>query len=434
MFNITTMKAALIGAIGLRNSDDPAFQDLLSTLSDSDTGMYWNDYHPLVTFENLYAICPNYDGYNITAWSAATTYAEADLAKKGGNVFVSTAAGNKNHDPASDSGAWWKLPINNWLTQKINASVSKVLNRMFTNKKLMGSTKTLLDNVQLFGGAGRLQDLVTANGRFVGLEITPKQINNIQLIIDYIGLQFTQVQTDLTIYLFHSSRPAAITSLAITTATANRFQWTTAIVDAVNNFTLNYVDLANSIDAGGSYYLGYFEDDISGSAIKKRYQFGAPPCYGCNGVDTGLYNLWNKFFDVRPFAVAAADLDGTNLWDISKMGYFLTTNFGINLSVSARVDVTEMLVSNKTVFTDALGYQFAVDMLNEFIYNPNSRLNREGDNAQRNAVLYELNNPNDESTLVKRLDNAIKGLDFDFSNISQALPSDKPQRLRMGSM
>jgi len=434
MFTIATMKTALVGAIGLRNSDDPAFYDLLSTLSDSDTEMYWNDYHPLITFENLYAVCPNYDAFSITAWDAGTTYAEADLSKKSSNVFASVKKDNKNHDPTTDDGTWWKLPINNWLTQKINASISKVLNHMFTNKKLMESTKTLLDNVQLFGGAGRIQDVITANSRFVGLEITPKQINNIQLIIDYIGLQFTEAQTDLTIYLFHSSRPAAITSLAITTTTAKKFEWTTAIVDSVNNFTLNYVDLANDIDAGGSYYLGYFEDDISGSAIKKRYQFGSPPCYGCNGVDMGLYNLWNKFFDVRPFAVASGDLDGTNLWDITKMGYFYTTNFGINLSMSAKVDVTEILVSNKAVFTDALGYQFAVDMLNEFIYNPNSRLNRDSDNAQRNAVLYELNNPNDESTIMKRLDNAIKALDFDFSNISQALPSDKPQRLRMGSI
>jgi len=433
MFNIATMKTALFGAIGLRNSDDPAFEDILSTITASSTGMYWNDYHPLITFENLYAVCPNYDGYNISAWAEATTYAEAAMVKDDGTVYISTAKDNKSHDPDGDDDTWWKLPINNWLTQKINAAISKVLNRMFTDKKLQEATKSLLENIQLFDGSGCLADVITGNSRFVGLEIIPKRINNIQLIINYIGLQFTETQTDLTIYLFHSSRPAAVATIDITTTTAKRFAWTTAVEDGVNAFTLNYVDLANDIDSGGSYYLGYFEDDISGQAIKKRYQFAGPPCAGCNGVDLGLYNLWNRFFDVRPFAVASGDLDGTNLWDISKMGYLMTTNFGINLSVSAKTDVTEMLSANTTVFTDALGYQFAIDMLNEFIYNPNSRLNRDNDNSQRSAVLYELNNPNDESTLYKRLEKAINALSFDFSKVSQVLPS-RGRKMKMGSM
>lgn len=429
MFNIATMKTALVGAIGIRDSVDPAFKDLLATLTDSDTGMYWNDYHPLVTFENLNAIAENYDGYSVLDWVDDNAYSAGELAKKDGITYISTAAANTGHDPDGDDGTWWKLPLNNWLTQKIDAAISKVLNRVFTNKKMMESTKTLLENVQLFDGAGRLQDTIVANSRFVGLQITPKRANNIQLIIDFIGLQFTQINTGLTIYLFHSSNPTAIVTQAITTTAANKFHWQTGV-----NFTLNYVDHANNIDSGGNYYLGYFEDDITGSAIKKRHQFADPPCGGCNNADLGLYNLWNKFFDVRPIEVANGDLNGTSLWDISKTGYQLASNFGINLSVSAKTDVTEMLSSNKAAFTDALGYQFAVDMLNEFIYNANSRLNRSGDNAQKNSVMYELNNPNDDNTLVKRLNDAIEGLSFDFSKISQVLPADIKKRIRIGAM
>jgi len=429
MFNIATMKTALFGAIGLRNSTDPAFKNLVSTLTDSDTGMYWNDYHPLITFENLYAIEPNYDGYSISAWLVGTTYALADLVKKDEIVYVSTQAANIGNDPDGDDGTWWKIPMNDWLTEKINAAISKVLNRVFTSKKIMESTKTFLENVQLFDGAGRFQDIIVANGRFVGLEITPKRANNIQLIIDYIGLQFNEIQTNLTLYLFHSSNPTAVVTQNITTAAANKFHW-----QAATGFTMNYVDHANNIDSGGSYYLGYFEDDITGAAIKKRHQFNDPPCNGCSNADWMLYNLWNKYFDVRPIEVASGDLNSTSLWDISKTGYQLTNNFGINLSISAKSEVSEMLVSNKAVFTDALGYQFAMDMLNEFIYNPNSRLNREGDNAQRQSVLYELNNPNDEAMLASRLEKAFEGLSFDLSRISQVLPKDLKKRMKIGSM
>lgn len=429
MFNIASMKTALVGAIGLRNSDDPAFANLISTLIDSDTGMYWNDYHPLITFENLYAIAPNFDGYNVTAYAAGTTYAINELVKVSGVVYRSVQGSNTGNNPATDDGTWWELPMNDWLTNKINASISKVLNKLFTNKKLTESTKTFLENVQLFEGAGSLADTITASGRFVGLQISPKKINNIQIVVDYIGLQFNQIQTGLTIYLFHSGNPTAITSQAITTAAANRFHW-----QAATGFTLNYVNYVNHIDSGGDFFIGYFEDDITGSAIKKRHQFADPPCGGCSESDWNLYNLWNKFFDVWPFEVASGNLNGTSLWDISKNGYSFTNNFGLNLSISVKSDVTDMLVSNKSAFTDALGYQFAFDMLNEFIYNPNSRLNREGDNAQLKTVLYELNNPNDEATLVKRLNDALKGLSFDFSRVSQVMPHDRRPRMRIGSM
>jgi len=416
MFNIGTMKTALFGQIGFRDSDDPCFQSLATALTDSVTGMYFEDYNPLITRENLEAIAPNYDGFNITDWATETTYQIGDLAENDDVTWKSLSI-NTATEPSEDDGTNWKLPINDWLTQKENAAIAKVLNRVFTNKKIAESSKTLIENVQLFDGAGRFQDTITAAGRFVGLEITPKKINNIALILDYIGLQFTEINTELTIYVFHSSRSAAIDTQDITTLAANSFHWQAGTIDP-----LDYVDYTSHIDSGGRFYVGYFEDDISGSAINKEDQF-------CDGGD----NLWNKFFDVRAIEVSSDDLNGTALWDLSKTGYQTNTNFGMNLSVSVKTDVTDILKSNKTVFTDALGYQFAYDMLKEMLALPPARLNRLGDNAQNRAAFF-IQELNEDDTLKRRLDDAIEGLTFDLSQLSQVLPKDTPQRLRIGAI
>lgn len=426
MFNIATLKTALFGQIAFRNSDDPCFKSLASALTTSATGSYYSDYHPLVTIENLVSVSPNYDGYSVNDWLIGTTYGLGDLVKSSGITYESVQAANTGH--AVTDADWWKLPVNDWLTQKVEASIMKMLVNISNHKKIMESTKTLLENVQLFDGAGRMQAVITPNSRFVGLEITPKLINNITLVLDYIGLQFTQKQTDLTIYLFHSSQLSAINTQLITTAAATSFDWT-----AGSSMNLDYVNYSNNIDSGGRYYIGYFEDDISGNAIKKRHQFSDPPCGGCNDRDFSLYNLWNEFFEVRAIEVANSDLNGTDLWDISKTGYQAATNFGMNLSVSVKTDVTDLLVSNKGVFTNALGYQFAYDMLQEMLNTPQARLNRKGDNTLEKAM-FGIQEINDKDSLKKSLDESMAALMFDTSRLTQVLPNDRKPRMKLGTI
>ena len=428
MFNKSSVRSGLFGLLGFRDTDDPDHGDLLSTLTASSSGQYYSDYHPLITFDNLYSIAPNYDGYNYDTFSATATYATGDFAKYPDDASAVAYEAIKTVPTGQEppNTTYWKLPINDWLTQKVEASINKVVNQVFVNKSLMQSTKTFIENVQLFDGAGRMQDSITARSRFVGLRIRPKKINNIAIVLDYIGLQFTEAQTDLTFYLFHSSRYAPVATATFTTTTAYSFDW-----QAATSFgTLSYVDYSNNIDSGGDYFLGYFEDDISGSAIKKQHQFSGPPCGGCNNRDLNCYNQWSKYVEIQPIEVSSGNINGTNIWDLGTTGYPLSSNFGINLSLSAKFDITDLLLSNKTLFVDALGFQFAYDMLQEFVYNSNSRLNQKGDNAQKQSVLYDLNG---EDSIRSKLENQVKALGFDLSKISQALPRDSKQRMRFGA-
>ncbi len=78
MFNVNTIKTAFSGMIGLRNTNDPDYP--ISTLTGASEYVYFNDYHPLITFENLYSIAPNYDAFDYSTWTA-TGYSTGSYVK-----------------------------------------------------------------------------------------------------------------------------------------------------------------------------------------------------------------------------------------------------------------------------------------------------------------------------------------------------------------
>ena len=419
MFNISTAKTALFGMIGLRDTADPDYP--VNTLTGATQSVYFDDYHPLVMYDNLFEVSPNYDGMGYDTWTA-TAYDSGDyviydnIAYKGQRAMV---AG----DVPSMTSTGWQTPVKDWITDKQNASINKLCNQLFTNKKLNEATKTFLDSVQVVDGAGRLEDTITASGRFVGFEINLMRTNNIKAVINYLGLQFSSVQTDLTIYLYHSSQKAAVGTWKLSSASASSFDWISATDPTTGSNEMHYVNYSNNIDSGGSFYLGYFEDDITGSAIEKDV--------GCNCENTVI--KWSKWAKIRPIAVASGDLDGANIFDIDAIGYG-SSNYGLNFSFSVESDITEMIVNKKALFVNALGYQFASDMLQEMIYNPNSRINKKQDTATRNAVLFEWSAPDNQNSIKKQLKEATDALGFDLSRISQVLPEQGKWKIKSGAM
>ena len=422
MFNISTLKTALFGTIGLKDTSDPGYP--VSTLTGASESVYFDDYHPLITFNNLYGIAPNYDSMDHDVWTA-TGYA-ADSYVKYDNVVYKAQRVMLTGDVPSLTSTAWQTPMKDWITEKQYASINKLCNQIFTNKKLNETTKTFLDSVQVVDGAARLEDTVTAASRFVGFEINLKRANNIKAVINWIGLQFTEAQTDLDVYLYHSSQNTAVGHWQLSSAAAESFDWRDASSPTAGTNALYYVNYASNIDSGGMYYLGYYEDDIDGSAISKHV--------GCDCSYPNAVVKWSQWATIKPIAVASGDLDGTNLFDIDAIGYG-STNYGLNFSFSIDSDITEMLVSKKSLFVNALGYQFANDMLQEMIYNPNSRINKKQDTATRNAVLYEWSAPDNQNSIKQQLKDAIDALGFDLSRISQVLPDNNGRRkLRTGAM
>lgn len=430
MVNIATLKTSLAGLIGFRDSRDATVAKIDTTLTASSSGQYWEDFHSLLTTDNLYYSSPNFEGMNYSAYSSIATYGLGDKVMNSNIAWQSLQAGNKAHTPAV--GAWWETCFSAWVREKTNASIAKLFNRIVTDKKLSGSSKSIFDSLHLFEGDGKLSDTITKSSRLVGFAINPLRTNNISIVLNQIGIQFSAAQT-ITIYLWHSSRKVAVTSQSITTTGTNYFNWA-----SLTSFVLDYVNYASDIDAGGTWYLGYFESSLTGNAINKAYDFYAGPCVGCSGGQGNVtkYNLWSQYVRIMPFYVTNANLDSTNLPALENINYDETTNFGLNLAITVKPDITELITSNTHLLTYPLGMQFAKDMLEWMAYNPAVRVNPNAVNVTQNVLLYELSGSKDTNRkgVIKECDDAVNALAVDLSNLSVALPENKPSGIRIGAI
>lgn len=427
MFNISTLKSSLIGLIGFRDSADDSIAKIDTNLLTSSSGQYWDDFHPLLLTDSLYYASPNFEGMNYTTYSGATA-ADGDKVIYSGIAWESMVGSNT---ATPSVGTLWETCFSLWLRDKTNSSVAKLFNKLQTNKKLSGSTKSIFDNLLLFEGDGKLSDTIAKSNRLVGLAISPKRINNIQVIIKQLGLQFSVAQTNLPIYLWHSSRKEYVTVQNVTTTGTNRFNW-----QAMSNFIMDFVNYTNDIDSGGTWYVGYFESAISGNAVNKAYDFYAGPCAGCSNQQSNItkYNLWSKYVSIMPFYVSSGNIDGTNLPALENIEYDETTNFGLNLSLTVKPDLTELIIDNLSLITYPLGLQFACDMLEWMLFNPAVRVNPTRINASKDVIMYELTGDTETKGKRKELEESIEALAFDLSNLSAALPANKPSKITYGTI
>jgi len=433
MYDVSKIQDGFSGKIGWRQPIDNDFPQLTPVVTASESGLYFNDYHPLISFENIDASGPDFDNSNLTLYSALTNYGIGAKVKSATFAYVSLVAGNLGHTPAS-SPTYWRPCNETYLLSIQNQAILKVLQGVINNKKLAQASKGIFENLRIFEGAGKKTNTVIKQSRFVGFEITMKKFDNLQARIDYIGLQFSQAQIDKYIYLFHSSKIDAIASIKFSTTVPDSFEW-----KAVTTFMLNYVNfdqatIGNQTDAGGSFYLGYFEDDITGQAISKDIDLSKRPCDGCIMETYNLYswNQWTKYLRIRPFTVESVDLNGIQLWDVEKNEYPRYGNFGLNLSITVKPELTDFILRNRAIFYDAWIKQVTVDLLN--MLRTSIRNNAISELAKANILLDLKGDSNRQETgLEFELQQAIKAIEIDISGLdSPALDQYKksPVRLR----
>jgi len=374
MFDPTTIQNCMVSLLGWRNDANPSVPQITDpNLLQSDSGLIYNDFHSLLTIENI-----------------------------------------TNTTPEGKT-------IDNYLNEKVASGINKALTKVVIEKKLNESTKTLLNSSKLFDGIGRFQDTIISNGSFVGVELEIFPSYGTKVFIDKIGLQFTQAQTNLPIYIFHTSQIDPIQTVSATTTKAQSLEWLTL------SETIDLSYLSEEYDSGGYFYIGYFQDDITGQAIKKDFNWMQGPCNTCRGGANAM-KVWNErlnFVRIVPIEVSNSDLNGTQMFDYTKRGYVPTNNFGMNFGVTVQCDISQYLCEQKFVLSDLIGKQVAVDILNDMKHS--TRLNRLA-NVSQNMIIRDLEGDTEtnEPGLAIRLSNSIKAVDFDFSKIdSPCLPCNK---------
>lgn len=413
MYNVSTVQQGLKNVVGFRQPTDPGMKKIDSDLVTSSSGLYFQDVHALIKLETLHSVKPNFEEYVFNPYNVSTTYAIGDYVSSGTDVYKSLVSSNIGN--AVSSNAHWKLTdlFSEWLTDLKLSGINKVIAKTIEAKKLRKEVKTIFENLDLYQGWGRTDNLEIKTGRFIFFQIEVKHAHNLTVSIDSVSTQLSQVQGDLDIYVYNEKN---YTPEIITVTLTKQYSFEKTTTSIVLQPGLNYV--------------GYYEDDLVGQAIKKLdYAWNSAPCGSCSTYNPNAYKNWSKYVKVSPGYVAASNVDGDkNIWDLTKNVYDYNNNFGLNFGLSVRCDLSNFIVENKNMFANAIALQVAVDVMQEI---GNSIRNNSITEQTRKLALFALDNRENGSIgLAKQLEKSINALDFDMSSLGECLPCKEARGIR----
>lgn len=428
MYKVSEIQEGLLHEIGFRQNHDTAAYTIADSLLQSDSGLYFQDAHPLLTLDNLVSIAPDFNGITYDAWVGGVTptqYYQYDrVTYNTKNYRAKTNNINKQPDVSPDD--WERFDeFSEWLEDKIKGSIIRSIQKYLNERKVIKTARSIFENKQIFNGAGSLNELINNEGNWAVFEIVPKRYNGVNVKINKIGFQSNSAET-FDVYLFHSSSKEYIKKQSITVGNAYTFEW-----NVVTDWELKYVDTTN---AGGSWFIAYNQNDLTGKAINTIRDWSKKPC-NCNRADYNLYNLWSRYLNVNPMRVPYID---ENLWDIEDNIYLTDTNFGLNLDISVYCDYTDVIIEQKDLFKDLIYYGFAMDMMREFAYNPNVNINRNQKNALPSVekILYEIEGDSrgKEGGLLRDFRLAMDAIKLDFNGITAMCDPCRKTGVRYGSI
>lgn len=319
--------AAFDGILAWRANYDSSGAWQLTDHNTSSAGLFYNDQHALLSFDNLVAVCPEFDVTEDNQSAANTKFT-----------------------------AWVKEITDSGIIEAV---------RLWVNRKSeLKTANKVLEQSQLFHTSGRLSRLDTNNGHLVGLAFTPRKSLNVKTEIQRVGFMFDTPQ-DFTLYLFKSDKKVADQSQAISYSTGETAQWE---------------ELGWVMDGEGSYFLCYDQDEITGASVNQVQEYSA----GQPGIS---YYPNGKFYQATAFSFT--DFNNV-LWDVSQNRYSSATNYGLNAELNVRCDYTDFIVNNASAFNDLVLKTVAIRFMEVLSYNAQARTNRNVLNYNHEQIQYAL--------------------------------------------
>ena len=385
MYRAGKIKETFLHLLGWRQHYNEAELKISEELTKSETGQYYQDMHPLLTLENIRSIAPEF----------------------------------------SEEKEQQEAMFSQWLKTKTEAGILKAIESYYSVQLADKTIKNLLESKVLFEGAGRINDVVRPTNSLAGFEIIPIRADGVTLKIEKIGLQFNQ-NGNFNLYLMHSSSTEPIKTIEVEYTKNGGIQW-------IEEADLYLPYISENTDAGGSWFLCYNQKELPEGmkAIEKNRDWSKEPCRSCSNSDYVSWQAWSKYLEVHPFKVPAPE--EVKMWDISDNIYTYTTNYGLNLKVTMECDLTDIIVEQRKSFQNVIGLQVAADMIREFAYNPNFRINRMQQNFSRNELLYELDGDSQgykKSGILYRLEKAMEALRIDTTGINRVCMPCKSEGIR----
>ena len=431
MVRATDIQEKLLHLIGWEQNYDTSDLKISDALTVSESGIYFQQIHPLLTLQNMSCVAPDFKNTTYNEYNSEVEYSKGNTVKYEETLYKALQK-SQGKQPDIEPEYWAETnPFSEWLEGKTKASIQKAITRFCNEKVAQGTYKTLCENRTLFDGTGRIVDTVKNKKNLVGFEIIPIRAKGVTTKINKIGLQFTE-PGEYTLYLMHSSMDAPVKIIKLNKIRKNSIEWFT-----LNDIYLPYQSADN--DAGGSWYLCYFQSELpkGSQAIRKDKDWSKGPCGSCSRNELIAWQAWSKYIEVHPFYVNEELVNAVNfnddfnddfakcpihMWDAECNQYTYDNNYGINLEITVSCDITDFIIEQRALFQDIIAKQVAVDMLREFAYNANVRTNRHSINASRLDILYEVDGDSSsmkKSGLSYQLDMAFNAIKISTSGIDR---------------
>jgi len=284
--------------------------------------------------------------------------------------------------------------VNSYLENIHSSCAVELINDFTILQKEKLNTKSLLSNLDTGLKLVDIRKKVTKRSRFVGYEIRPKESNNIKVTLQELGVQFDTAET-IDIYFYASSQLDAVLTQSITNTKLSSLEWL-----ELTDMVCSYISEDNG--AGDRYYIGYYEDDLTGQAIETFQSCGT-----CGNSPTKKYN---PYVGIRPIEVSSGEtyLDKT-IFDVNSVGYS-TETFGLSLKINVECDVSNIICENTDMFANSLQKKIAI------------RLFWEAFNSDKiNRVTFI--NKEDSRLMAEKLEldyeNELNAVSVDFSSIDR---------------
>lgn len=417
MVRANDIQEKLLHLIGWEQNYDTQELKIADALTVSESGLYFQQVHPLLTLQTISSIAPDFKNIVYSEYSNEKRYGKGSIVKYDGNLYKSLQQTTGNL-PTNEEFWSETNPLSEWLEGKTKASIQKAIVRYCNEKIAKGTYRTLCENRTLFDGTGRLTDIVANKNNLVGFEIVPIRSKGVTTRINRIGIQ-TDGVGEIKLFLYHSSTELPVKVITVN-KTSKGFQWF-----VIPDLYLPYE--SEETESGGSWYLMYEQSKLGNMhAIRKDKDWSKEPCNSCSRREMQAWMAWSKYLEIHPFKISEESLqyeeDKPLLWDIENNMYTYDNNYGLNLDVSVNCDITDFIIEQRMLFQDVIAKQVAVDMLREFAYNPNVRTNRHSINASRVDILYEIDGDSSsmkKSGLSYQLDLSFKAIELSTEGIDR---------------
>lgn len=411
MYNVATLHTELASLVGWRKDNDPsATLNPMGDMLTASSGLFFNDEHPLLTTRNLASLAPDFSEYTYTAWAADTTYVKGDIATSGGNYYVSIANANLNNAVSSTTHWRQTTPFNEWLRNKTLGGITQAINDWINAKFDNRTAKNLLQRKTVLKSPGSEIELANNMRDYCGWYIVPTPQDGIVFTIDRIAIQM-QDSASTVLNLYKNGGTTAVETLTITGDGTSDVIWS---------------DAGWELEAGNFYYLAFDQSALESTPINS-----------IANMDKTSW-AWSRFPGILPYAEISAFTHagpGQSGWsDVSGI-VRNDTNYGLNMSVSARCDYSQFIIDQGSLFAHAICKRVAINFLRELSYNAEARINRNLENLDPLSIKIDLDgHPNGRKAgLSLEYDKVIQSITFDQKGISGECLPCKKRGIRIGA-